>query len=57
MRRTAGAMREKNAPDYARAMRLMLQQKKPDDHVIGAAEAHTVREFIAPLCDGRLGLA
>jgi GDPmannose 4,6-dehydratase len=34
------------APDYVRAMWLMLQQEKPDDYVIGTAEAHTVREFV-----------
>jgi GDPmannose 4,6-dehydratase len=34
------------APDYVRAMWLMLQQDTPDDYVIGTAEAHTVREFV-----------
>jgi len=34
------------APDYVRAMRLMLQQDLPDDYVIATGEAHTVREFI-----------
>jgi GDPmannose 4,6-dehydratase len=34
------------APDYVQAMWLMLQQEKPDDFVIGTAEAHTVREFV-----------
>jgi GDPmannose 4,6-dehydratase len=34
------------APDYVRAMWLMLQQETPDDYVIGTAEAHTVREFV-----------
>jgi GDPmannose 4,6-dehydratase len=34
------------APDYVRAMWLMLQQEKPDDFVIGTGEAHSVREFI-----------
>ncbi len=34
------------APDYVRAMWLMLQQDKPDDYVIGTAEAHSVREFV-----------
>lgn len=34
------------APDYVRAMWLMLQQDEPDDYVIGTAEAHTVREFV-----------
>jgi len=34
------------APDYVRAMWLMLQQDAPDDYVIGTGEAHTVREFV-----------
>jgi GDPmannose 4,6-dehydratase len=34
------------APDYVRAMWLMLQQEKPDDYVIGTEETHTVREFV-----------
>jgi len=34
------------APDYVRAMWLMLQQETPDDYVIGTGEAHTVREFV-----------
>ena len=34
------------APDYVRAMWLMLQQDHPDDYVIGTGEAHTVREFV-----------
>jgi len=34
------------APDYARAMWLMLQQEMPDDFVIGTGEAHSVREFV-----------
>src|SRR6202521_3489773 len=33
------------APDYVRAMWLMLQQDEPDDYVIGTGEAHSVREF------------
>jgi GDPmannose 4,6-dehydratase len=33
------------APDYVRAMWLMLQQDQPDDCVIGTGEAHSVREF------------
>jgi GDPmannose 4,6-dehydratase len=33
------------APDYVRAMWLMLQQDVPDDFVIGTGEAHSVREF------------
>lgn len=34
------------APDYVRAMWLMLQRDTPDDFVIGTGEAHTVREFV-----------
>ena len=34
------------APDYVRAMWLMLQQDTPGDYVIGTEEAHTVREFV-----------
>ena len=34
------------APDYVRAMWLMLQQDRPDDYVIGTGEAHSVREFV-----------
>lgn len=34
------------APDYVRAMWMMLQQESPDDFVIGTGEAHTVREFV-----------
>jgi GDPmannose 4,6-dehydratase len=34
------------APDYVRAMWLMLQQEHPDDWVIATGELHSVREFI-----------
>ncbi len=33
------------APEYVRAMWLMLQEDNPDDYVIATGEAHTVREF------------
>jgi GDPmannose 4,6-dehydratase len=33
------------APDYVRAMWLMLQQPAPDDYVIATGETHSVREF------------
>jgi GDPmannose 4,6-dehydratase len=33
------------AGDYVEAMWTMLQQKAPDDYVIGTGETHTVREF------------
>jgi GDPmannose 4,6-dehydratase len=34
------------APDYVRAMWLMLQKEKPDDYVIATGETHSVREFV-----------
>jgi GDPmannose 4,6-dehydratase len=34
------------APEYVEAMRLMLQQDRPDDFVIGTGETHSVREFV-----------
>ncbi len=34
------------APEYVRAMWLMLQQKKPDDYVIATGETHSVKEFL-----------
>jgi GDPmannose 4,6-dehydratase len=34
------------APDYVRAMWLMLQQDTPDDYVVGTGESHSVREFV-----------
>ncbi len=34
------------AKDYVEAMWLMMQQKEPNDFVIGTGEAHTVREFM-----------
>jgi GDPmannose 4,6-dehydratase len=33
------------APDYVRAMYLMLQQEHPDDYVVATGETHSVREF------------
>ncbi|MBN2099217.1 MAG: GDP-mannose 4,6-dehydratase [Dehalococcoidia bacterium] len=33
------------APDYVRAMWMMLQQDSPDDYVIGTGEIHSVKEF------------
>jgi len=32
--------------DYVEAMRMMLQQKKPDDFVIATGETHSVQEFV-----------
>lgn len=34
------------AGDYVKAMYLMLQQKKPDDYVVGTGENHSVKEFV-----------
>jgi len=34
------------AGDYVEAMRLILQQKEPDDYVIATGETHSVREFL-----------
>ncbi len=34
------------APDYVRAMWLMLQQDAPDDYVVGTGQTHSVREFV-----------
>ncbi|TMC13537.1 MAG: GDP-mannose 4,6-dehydratase [Chloroflexi bacterium] len=43
------------APDYVRAMWLMLQQDQPDDYVVATGETHTVREFVE-LAFGQVGL-
>jgi len=34
------------APEYVKAMWLMLQQDKPDDYVVATGEAHPVEEFV-----------
>lgn len=34
------------APDYVKAMWMMLQYDKPDDYIIGTGEGHTVKEFL-----------
>lgn len=34
------------APDYVRAMWLMVQQETPDDYVVATGETHTIRELI-----------
>ena len=34
------------APDYVKAMWLMLQHEKPDDYIIATGKTHTVRYFI-----------
>jgi GDPmannose 4,6-dehydratase len=33
------------APDYVRAMRLMLENDEPGDYIVATGELHTVREF------------
>jgi GDPmannose 4,6-dehydratase len=43
------------APDFVRAMWLMLQQDVPGDYVIATGETHSVREFIEKAC-GALGM-
>jgi GDPmannose 4,6-dehydratase len=43
------------APDYVRAMWLMLQQDEPDDYVIATGETRSVREF-ADVAFARVGL-
>jgi GDPmannose 4,6-dehydratase len=34
------------APDYCKAMYLMLQQERPDDYVIATGETHSIQEFV-----------
>ena len=34
------------APEYVKAMFMMLQQNKPDDYVIGTGETHSIRELV-----------
>ena len=43
------------APDYVRAMWLMLRQAEPDDYVVATGEVHTVRE-LAQLAYAHVGL-
>ena len=43
------------AGDYVEAMWMMLQQKKPDDYVVGTGEAHSVRE-LCEVAFGHVGL-
>jgi GDPmannose 4,6-dehydratase len=43
------------APDYVRAMHLMLAQATPEDFVVATGETHSVREF-CEAAFGRLGL-
>jgi GDPmannose 4,6-dehydratase len=44
-----------HAPEYVKAMWLMLQQDQPEDFVIASGESHTVREFVQLAFD-RAGL-
>jgi GDPmannose 4,6-dehydratase len=39
------------APEYVRAMHLILQQPDPSDYVVATGETHTVREFLAEAID------
>jgi GDPmannose 4,6-dehydratase len=34
------------APEYVEAMWKILQQKKPDDYVLGTGDSHSVKEFV-----------
>ena len=43
------------APDYVRAMWLMLQQEQADDYVVATGETHSVREF-AEIAFAHVGL-
>jgi len=43
------------APDYVKAMWLMLQQDEPDDYVIATGETHSVKK-LAEIAFGHLGL-
>jgi GDPmannose 4,6-dehydratase len=43
------------APDYVRAMWMMLQQDEPDDYVISTGETHSVQEF-AEIAFAHVGL-
>lgn len=43
------------APDYVRALRLMLAHGQPDDYVVATGELHSVREF-CELAFARAGL-
>jgi GDPmannose 4,6-dehydratase len=39
------------AKEYVEAMRLMLQQPRPDDYVVATGETHSVREFVEAAFD------
>ena len=38
------------SPEYVEAMWMMMQEKTPDDFVIGTGETHSVREFLEAAC-------
>ncbi|MEC8023495.1 MAG: GDP-mannose 4,6-dehydratase [Myxococcota bacterium] len=44
------------APDYVRAMWMMLQADTPDDYVVATGETHSVREFV-DVAFSQLGLS
>ncbi|PJE64596.1 MAG: GDP-mannose 4,6-dehydratase [Candidatus Ryanbacteria bacterium CG10_big_fil_rev_8_21_14_0_10_43_42] len=39
------------APDYVRAMHMMLQHTEPDDFLVATGETHSVREFVEEAFD------
>lgn len=39
------------APDFVKAMHLMLQQDEPGDYVLGSGETRSVRDFIRAACN------
>ena len=39
------------APEYVEAMWTILQQKHPDDYVIGTGKLHSVRDLLKIACD------
>ena len=39
------------APEYVEAMWKILQQKHPDDYVIGTGKLHSVRDLLKVACD------
>jgi len=43
------------APDYVRAMRLMMRAEKPDDYVIGTGETHSIGD-LAEIAFAHVGL-
>jgi GDPmannose 4,6-dehydratase len=35
------------APDYVRAMHLMLQHEEPGDYIVATGQSHTLRDFLS----------